>query len=391
MSSPSSVRPLAGIRVIDAGLNIAGPYAASTLADLGADVIKVEPPGGDTARAYPPFAGELGALFASINHSKRYMCLDLRRPRGREIMKRLLAHSDVLIQNLRPGKAEALGIGAADCHDINPRLVHCSVEAFYPDEQERPGYDLLVQAESGMMHLTGEADGDPVRTATSAIDHVTGIWVALAAAAALNGPRQRVALRVSMLDVALALLNERVSSYLISGVEPQRMGSATPTTTPHQAYATADSHIVIGAASDAIFHRFAAALGPPLQGDERFATQQGRLAHRGELDAVISAILSRRSAEEWRGMLADADVPVAVVHNLPTAVANHARRSATGLRPVRGTDDLSVVAPPLQLGTAAWGEMEPPGELGRDTEAILAELGVDGDERRSLRSSGAVA
>jgi crotonobetainyl-CoA:carnitine CoA-transferase CaiB-like acyl-CoA transferase len=308
-----------------------GALCTLVMADFGADVIKVEPPGGDTARAYPPFAGELGALFASINHSKRYMCLDLRRPRGREIMKRLLAHSDVLIQNLRPGKAEALGIGAADCHDINPRLVHCSVEAFYPDEQERPGYDLLVQAESGMMHLTGEADGDPVRTATSAIDHVTGIWVALAAAAALNGPRQRVALRVSMLDVALALLNERVSSYLISGVEPQRMGSATPTTTPHQAYATADSHIVIGAASDAIFHRFAAALGPPLQGDERFATQQGRLAHRGELDAVISAILSRRSAEEWRGMLADADVPVAVVHNLPTAVANHARRSATGL------------------------------------------------------------
>jgi CoA:oxalate CoA-transferase len=179
--------PLAGIRVLDFGMNIAGPYGASVLADFGADVIKVEAPEGDAARAFEPKAGGISALFAAMNHNRRYLGIDLKRPQARPVLERLIDRADVLIQNLRQGRAEKLGIDAAACHARNPRLIHASIEAFYPNEGERPGYDLMVQAECGMMALTGHAGGPPARTPSAAIDHVTGLWTATAVLAAMAG------------------------------------------------------------------------------------------------------------------------------------------------------------------------------------------------------------
>jgi crotonobetainyl-CoA:carnitine CoA-transferase CaiB-like acyl-CoA transferase len=385
--------PLRGVRVVDAGLNIAGPYAASLLADLGADVVKLEPPGGDPAREYQPEVAGTGTLFAAVNHRKRYLALDLRTEAGREVLRRLVARADVLIQNMRPGKEVALGLDAGACHAANPRVVHCSVEAFYPDEQSRPGYDLLVQADSGILHLTGEVGGGPVRMPAAVIDHATGLWAALGASAALHGDRDRTALRVSMLDVTISLLNDKVAAYLATGEDPVRMGSATSVTTPHGAYRTADGWIVIGAATDAMYARLAQVLAGEhgtLTG-ERFATQRARLARRTQLDSLLTKVLRQQTAEHWLHTLSAADVPVAVVRTLADASERHRRLSTTGVLQLGDDARLAVVAPALQIAGHQWQAFEPPGPVGRDTLAVLAELGFAGADVERLRAEGALA
>jgi crotonobetainyl-CoA:carnitine CoA-transferase CaiB-like acyl-CoA transferase len=380
--------PLAGVRVLDFGMNIAGPYAASVLADFGAEVIKVESPEGDAARAFEPMSGGISALFAAMNHRRRYLGIDLKQPQARPVIERLIARADVLIQNLRQGRAEKLGIDAAACHARNPRLVHASIEAFYPHEGERPGYDLMVQAESGMMAMTGHAGGPPARTPSAAIDHVTGLWTATAVLAAMAGPRDRAVIKISMLDVALGLLNDRVANYLVDGQEPLRMGSATTLTTAHQAYPTADGHILIGAPSDGFFAKLSKVLGPPVEGDARFDSQSGRLALRAELDAAICSVLARDGTQAWYDQLNAAGIPVAVVRPLSAAVARHAQYSATGLTALSPAG-LRMLAPPVQMAgvTAAT---EAPRQIGADTDAVLAEYGFSEGERVQLREAGII-
>lgn len=378
-------------------MNIAGPYAASLLADFGAETIKVEPPQGDTSRATPPAADGVGALFASVNHEKKYLGLDLRHARAGEVRDRLVEWADVVIQNLRPGRAEDLGLGAEDCHRVKRSIVHCSVEAFHPVDRGRAGYDLLVQAESGLMALSGPPGGEACRVPAAAIDHTTGLWIAFAVAAELRGGREAVALRFSMLDVALGLLNERVSSYLVSGQEPGRMGSATSTTTPHQAYRTADDEIVIGAANDRLFERLASALGPPLDGDERFTTMQGRLDYRSQLDDILSSMLSAKPATLLFEQLSTAGVPVATVRGLGDAVAQHRLSSPTGFFMVNGRnggtreETVPVLAPPVQISGHRWSLSSVTGAVGRDSREVLAEVGLAPAEVEDLVASGAVS
>jgi crotonobetainyl-CoA:carnitine CoA-transferase CaiB-like acyl-CoA transferase len=383
-------RPFAGTRVIDAATNIAGPYAASTLADFGAEVIKIEPLAGDPMRAYPPVVEETTTQFAAVNHDKRYVALDLRRPEGQEILHRLVRSADVLIQNMRPGREARLGLDAACCHDANSRLVHATLAAFHPADGDRPGYDILVQGESGLLHLTGEPDRPPSRLGASVIDHASGVWLALGIVAALAGPRDRATVRVSMLDVAVALLNEKISAFLTTGEEPARMGAGTSSTTPHGAFPTADEHIVIGAATDASFRALGRVLGPPIDGDERFATQAGRLAHRAQLEEQIVAALARHGVDHWVAKLDEAGVPVGRVSTLGESLARHARDSATGLRDVNGTG-VRVVAPPVVLDGARWEPLDCPGAAGRDSADVLSEIGIDGDALARLRREGVVA
>jgi crotonobetainyl-CoA:carnitine CoA-transferase CaiB-like acyl-CoA transferase len=381
-------RPFSGLRVLDAATNIAGPYAASVLSDFGAEVIKIEPVGGDPMRAYPPAVGETTTQWAAVNHDKRYLALDLRRPEGRDLLHSLAAESDVLIQNVRPGREARLGLDASSCHDVNPRLVHATLAAFHPADGDRAGYDIVIQGESGLLHLTGEPDRPPSRLGAAVIDHVSGLWLAFGILAALAGERDRATVRVAMLDVAVALMNEKISAFLATGEEPQRMGSGTTSTTPHGAFATADGHIVIGAATDASFGRLAELLGPPL-GDERFASQEGRLAHREELEAAVSAALSARGTEHWLHVLAEAGVPAGRVSTLADSLQRHARDSATGIRSVEASG-LSVVAPPVAIGDLRWGPLSAPGALGRDCSEVLSTIGVDGDRLAELREAGVI-
>ncbi|MFN8217836.1 MAG: CoA transferase [Solirubrobacterales bacterium] len=381
---------LAGTRVIDAATNIAGPFAASTLADLGADVIKLEPLRGDPMRAYPPVGDGVQTQYAAVNHSKRYLALDLRRPQGRDVLGRLLADADVLIQNLRPGHEARLGLDAATVHAVNPRVVHASVAAFHPADGDRPGYDLLVQGESGLMDQTGEPDRPPSRIGAAAVDHVTGLWMALAILAELGGERRSATVRVSMLDVAVGLLNEKVSAFMATGEAPPRMGSGTSVTTPHGAFATADGYVVIGAATDESFARLAAVLGPPLDGDERLLTQAGRLAHRGEMERRISQALAARGTDEWLAELAAAGVPVGRVAGLEEVTRRHRSDSATGFRPVEGVGAFEVLAPPVSFGEKRWPPLPAPRDPGGDGVEILAELGFDEAALAGLRSAGVI-
>ena len=378
---------LNGITVVDFGLNIAGPACAGLLADLGADVIKVEGPAGDTSRTLEPATGGVSTMFATMNRNKRGLGLDLRHPSAAPVLERLLARADVVVQNLRPGKAATLGISAEQCHSQNPRMVHVSIEAFYPSDKSRPGYDLLVQAETGIMSLTGDADRPPSRLPGSLLDHITGLWSCTGVVAALHGPRDRVALRISMSDVALHLLGDRVAAHLATGDVPERMGSAIGVTTPLQAYPTADAAIVIGAASDALFRRLAEVVSPVLATDPRYSTQAGRLQHRDDLNDELVAVLSGRTAQAWLDVLDEAGVPAARIRDLGEATELHRHHSATGLVPVDGVAGLELVANPL-LDKA---HVKAPFAVGEDSVSVLSDLGFDEKEVADLVDSGAVA
>jgi len=379
--------PLTGVRVLDLGMNIAGPQAASLLADMGADVIKVEAPQGDTSRALEPKIAGVSATVVAMNRNKRFLGLDLRHPGSAPVRDALLRWADVAVQNLRPGKADELGIGAELAHSVNPRLVHVSIEAFYPSEGSRPGYDLLVQAETGMMHLTGDADRAPSRLPGSLLDHTTGLFAAFGVAAALHGPRDRHQLVVSMSDVAQHLLGDRVAAYLFSGEAPQRMGSAISVTTPLQSYRTGDGDLAVGAASDALFRRLGEALGLALADDPRFADQASRLTHRHELDKVIEEALSSADADTWFDRLSAAGVPAARVRDLPGAVARHRQLSRTGLLPVAGLQGAELVANPLGASVAPTR----PGPVGADSRSLLVDvLGFAPEDYQGLVDAGVV-
>ena len=371
MITSGSPGPLAGRLVVDFGMNIAGPYGASVLSDFGATVVKVEPPMGDSGRGYPPERGGVSVLFASMNHDKRYVALDLRNPGARPVVDALVEQADVLVQNLRPGAPERLGIDAERCHDINPSLVHCSVEAFYPGDGPRPGYDLMVQAESGLLSLTGDEASGPCRFPAAILDHVAGLWLALGAMAELAGPRDRAVVRLSMLDVAMALLNDKAATFVADGIVPTPMGSGTSTTAPHRAYRTASGHIVVGAANDGLFRKLVDLLDVEALRADRFATQAGRLEHRTELDDLVGAALAGADAEVWLARLDASGIPAALVRELPDAVARHRDASATGFADL--AEGLSIVAPP-HVGSGRVFDPPVPGPPGADTDAVLHDL-----------------
>jgi len=374
---------LAGVTVLDFGMNIAGPQSTSLLADLGADVIKVEGPGGDTSRTMSPQRDGVSAMLAAMNRRKRYLGLDLRNPASRPALTGLLEHADVVVQNLRPGKAETLGIGAAQCHAINPRIVHVTIEAFYPAEESRPGYDLLVQAETGMMSLTGDPDRAPSRLPGSLLDHVTGLWAAFGIVAALRGPRDKTAITLTMSDIAMSLLGDRVTAHLLTGEVPTRMGSAIGTTTPLQAYPTADGDIVIGAASNEVFRRLAEVVAPELVDDPDYATQAARIAHRERLNELLVERFAKDTADAWLDRLDTAGVPTARIRDLGEATVRHGTMSRTGFSPVADVPDMQLVANPL-LGASAEA-LPRPGRIGADSRDVLATLaGLSEDEIAQL-------
>lgn len=372
---------LAGVTALDFGMNIAGPHATSLLADLGADVVKVEGPSGDTSRTMSPARDGISAMVAAMNRRKRYLGLDLRNPAARPVLARLLASADVVVQNLRPGKAARLGISAEQCHAINPRIIHVSVEAFYPAEESRPGYDLLVQAETGMMSLTGEPDRPPLRLPGSMLDHVTGVWAALGIVAALRGRRDRTVLTLSMTDIAMSLLGDRVTAHLLTGEVPSRLGSAIGTTTPLQAYPTADGDIVIGAASDPLFRKLAEVVAPEVAHAPAYATQAARLENRDELNALLTDRLMKDTSDNWLRRLEDAGIPTARIRDLGEATERHRTMSSTGLVDVAGVADMRTVANPVLNDPAA---LPRPGAVGADTRAVLADLGMSDPEIADL-------
>jgi len=331
-----AITPLAGVRATDFSQNLAGPFAAQILGDLGADVVKVEPPGGDPARRWgPPFIGGQSHLFQVANRNKRSVVLDLKTEGGAARALELAARSDVVLHALRRGAAERLGIGYEDVRAANPAVIYVSVTSHGPEGPLRddPGYDPLMQARSGLMSVTGDPGGSPARSGTSIVDMGTGMWTAIAVLGAL-AERERSGrgchVTASLLDTSLAWMSYHLTSYLATGVPPERMGTALAMIAPYQAFACTDGSVMIAAANDDIFRRLCDALDLELASLPDYRSNAARVAGRERLAEAISERTRRLSTEALLRLLRRHRVPAAPVHTVASALADP-QTAATGM------------------------------------------------------------
>jgi crotonobetainyl-CoA:carnitine CoA-transferase CaiB-like acyl-CoA transferase len=375
--------PLAGIRVVDLSQNLAGPFATQILADLGADVIKVEPPGGDAARAWgPPFQGGESPLFLCANRNKRSMVLDLGTDRGKETLRCLTVRCDVFVQAFRGGVIERLGFGYGTVSGWNPTVIYLSVTAFGTTGplRDQPGYDPLMQAFGGLMSVTGPPGGAPVRVGSSVVDMGTGMWSALAVLAALqsrerNGRGAHVT--SSLLDTSVSWMAYHLQGYFGAGSVPGPMGTGLGMIAPYQAFPARDGSIMIAAGNDATFRRLCNALGrDAMAADPRFASNPARVSHRTELERLIAERTRQDAAADLVALLREAAVPCAPIQDVAQVATDEQVRASGMLRPMPDAPiaDYVDVAMPIQWDGVRAPALRPPPRLGEHTAEILEEL-----------------
>ena len=393
-------QPLKGIRVLDLTRVLAGPYCAMLLGDMGAEVIKVEEPGkGDDTRGWPPFAGGESTYFMSVNRNKKSVTLNLKAPEGRNILKRLVKKSDVLLENFRTGTMDKLGLGYATLAKLNPKLIYCAMSGFGESgpESHRGGYDLIVQAESGVMDLTGFPDGPPVKVGNSIADLVTGMSGAHGVTLALLA-RQRTRrgqkVEVAMLDVMASLLTYQAGMYLNAGRTPARRGNEHPSIVPYEVFKTADSYLALGVANNSLWERCCAALErPDLANDPRYATEAARVENRATLVPLLNQVLGTRSAAEWMKRLEGVGVPAGRINTVPEVCeSEHLRaRGMLVALPHKKAGTVRMMGVPIRLhGTPGKARTAAP-VLGGDTDAVLTRLlGLRRADVGRLRKAGVV-
>ena len=374
--------PLAGIRVADFSRVLAGPLATMVLADLGADVVKIERPGaGDDTRGWgPPFVGDDAAYFLSLNRNKRSVALDLGTEKGATAARRLALASDVVIENFRPGLMARFGLGFEGLSAERPELVYCSLTAFGEEggSASRPGYDIIVQALSGLMSITGHPGGEPTKVGVALLDVVCGLYAANAIQAALirrgeTGRGGRVS--VSLFDASVAAMVNQAANHLLGGLVPGPLGNQHPNIVPYQLFEAADRPFILAAGNDRLFERTCEVLGrPELAADERFATNEARVRNRESLIPLLSEAFATRTAAEWLEALESAAVPCAPVRAMDEVFA--ASEGAATVQeiqdPVRGL--LRLVASPIRIDGARAPIRRPPPRLGEHTDEVLGEL-----------------
>ena len=393
---------LSDLLILDLSRVLAGPYATQLLGDFGARIIKVEQPGlGDETRAWgPPFTpGGQSAYFLCANRNKESLTLNLKHPEGQAVLRQLARRADVLVENFRPGTLAALGLGYAELRADNPGLVYCAITGYGQDGPyaDRPGYDTVIQAQGGLMSVTGPADGEPHKVGVAVVDITAGLYAATSILAALRhrertGEGQQI--DIALFDVQLSWLANVGSAYLVSGQAPGRYGNAHATIVPYQPFAAADGSVMVAVGNDGQFARFCAALGRnEWATDPRYATNPARVAHRDALVPQIAALTSTRPVAAWVEALLAAGVPCGPVNDIPAALADPHTAARGMLQEVTDAsgETLRLIGPAPKLSaTPASVRLAPP-RLGEQTDALLRELlGYDPARVAELRAVGAV-
>jgi crotonobetainyl-CoA:carnitine CoA-transferase CaiB-like acyl-CoA transferase len=398
--SPAPPTAFGGVKVLDLSRVLAGPHCGQMFADFGADVIKVEDVGGDENRRWAPVIDGQSANFASVNRGKRAMTLNLKHREGQAVLRALVERSDVVIDSFLPDTAARLGVDDASLRRIRPDLIHVTISG-YGDAgplRSKPGYDLMLQAFSGMMSITGEPDGNPIRAGASLIDMTTGILAFAGASTALYARRSGIAggqhVRVSLLESAMALLGYHAVDVWGTGRQPPRGGSGVWSLVPYQGFRTSDGWVLAGATNDEAWRRLCVAMDASELADrDEFSTNDRRIANREALIPSLQALFSRRTTVEWVERLEAARVACSPINDVPTALA-HPQVTATGMR-VDVTDSAGVhrrlVGPPIKLDATPARPGEAPPYLGEHTRQILeSELGMTPARIDELREAGAL-
>jgi formyl-CoA transferase len=383
--------PLADVRVLDLTQILAGPFCTMMLADLGADVVKVERPvGGDGSRHWgPPFVGGESAYFMQVNRNKRSIAVDLKHADGPGVVRRLAAAADVVIENFLPRAGERFGLDAAALRADRPELVHCAIRGYPTGHPEagKPGYDFVMQGVGGIMSMQGEPDGEPMKVAVAISDIVAGQFASSAILAALHRRARTgegATLEVSLLDAQVAWLANRGGDWLIGGIEPVRLGNAHPSIVPYETFRAADGYVNLAVGTDEQFARFCREAGlAELGGDPDFATNRLRVVHRDRLVPALQRAFAEQPVAHWLGVLERAGVPGGPVLSVPDALSGPASHTVESVEhPTAGT--VRLVDSPMQLDGARLRAYRPPPRLGEHTSEVLAEAGYSAAEIADL-------
>ncbi|WP_345307009.1 CoA transferase [Candidatus Villigracilis saccharophilus] len=384
------IQPLNGTRVLDLSRVLAGPYCTMVLGDLGADVIKVEPPEGDETRGWgPPFAEGESAYYLCVNRNKRGIVINLKTDEGKKVLRDLALQSDVLVENFRPGTLEKFGLDFETLHELNPKLIYCSITGFGQtgSMKDKPGYDFMIQALGGLMSITGEPEGEPMKTGVAVVDLFAGQNAIIAILAALQartmtGRGQH--LDISLFDSQLGWLANVASNYLISGKLPKRHGNAHANIVPYQSFQASDGWFAIAVGNDKQFVRLCEMLGKPeIAADEKFATNSGRVQNRAEIIPLLASIFKNASVSEWLAKLDEAEIPCGPIQNFEQVFSMPTVKEREMLvkmdHPTIG--ELPLVGSPLKMSdTPVQYRLHPP-LMGEHTEQVLRELGYLDDGR----------
>ncbi len=393
--------PLDGFTVLDLTRVLSGPYCTMVLGDLGARIIKVEHPerGDDTRHWGPPFLNGESAYFLSINRNKESIAIDYRDPDGRGVLNRLLPRVDVLVENFRPGTLDPYGLDAASLRSRFPRLVYCSISGYghTGPRREEPGYDAVIQAEGGLMSVTGAADGPPYRLGVAISDIVSGLFAVqgvLAALVARERGGQGQAIDISMLDATSALLTYQAGIHFITGQAPARIGNRHPNIAPYENFAASDGDVVVAVGNDAIWKRFCDAIGlPDLATDERFTNNAARVTNYTQLKAALDGAFARETRATWIDRLKAAGVPCGSVRDIAELFRDpqlHAREMVATVAHA-SIGQVNVIGSPIKLSETPATVRTAPPTLGQHADAIMRELGYDAEMIAALRARRVIA